>query len=57
MSRVNSPGVACRRHRSSICGDRTFSNEYKTYPHPPAPSPEIGRRGADIKVPLPLGEG
>ncbi|WP_104909293.1 hypothetical protein [Nostoc sp. 'Lobaria pulmonaria (5183) cyanobiont'] len=30
----------------------------KIRPHPPTPSPKIGRRGANFKVPLPtLGEG
>ncbi len=30
----------------------------KICPHPPTPSPKIGRRGANFKVPLPsLGEG
>ncbi|MBG1257815.1 hypothetical protein F8S20_00880, partial [Nostoc sp. BAE] len=33
-------------------------SECKIRPHPPTPSPKIGRRGAKFKVPLPsLGEG
>ena len=33
-------------------------HKYKIRPHPPTPSPNFGRRGANFKVPLPtLGEG
>ncbi|KAB8314077.1 hypothetical protein SD81_039400 [Tolypothrix campylonemoides VB511288] len=33
-------------------------HQCKTCPHPPTPSPKIGIRGANLKVPLPnLGEG
>ncbi len=38
--------------------NRTHNLLDKIRPHPPTPSPKIGRRGANLKVPLPsLGEG